>query len=729
MAILGSARTIDWSLAGVWVSGVQGIPARETIYTTLSSGATLTQINSAISACPSGQTVKLGAGSYSVAGTINMKSGVTLRGAGPTLTTITTTYNGNTVQMMGDSGTETDTNITSGYTKGSQTIVVTSSAAFAVGDLVIIDQLNDPSFVTATGSEGTCSWCGRDNGARTLGEINRITSKSGTTLGLDKPLVYTYNVTYTPQICNMSANPIVNAGIEDMKIVTSGVRTSSVCVNFLWAYGCWAKNINAEGFYHKCFWIYAYDMCCEIRGCYGHDMKGDFGGDSGYVVNIQNQSSWNLIEDNIMNKSHTGIIIGSSGGAANVVSYNYCHAVQHTTGSTYWFIHAAGAHGAHTIMNLFEGNQWPKIAFDYTWGSGSHHVCLRNQIRGDSQSVAVSNNLSAIDVESWNSSISFIGNILGYPGYDGTLDWWNSEYYSLWYVSTQALVQNTLIRHGNYDYVNSQTTWDPDIEDHDIPSSYYLSSKPSWFGALSWPSIGPDVDGYVTEFPAKWRWNNYVESSDIADIFTYPPASSTGWTKDRPSFVTVSESETARLYVDIPKKRVVAGTDATYTVMVEPYADFVADITLDVTGLPDNATDSYGTNPIAYNGTTIVTIGTTDVAVGSYSMYITGTATGGDVANVRIILEIVDEADFELKVPVRRLRAKQGDNAVFTIQADAVSGYTSNIDLSVSGVPTGASSEFGASQIAYNGSTTLTIDTGTATADEYEITITGEGPV
>jgi hypothetical protein len=28
-----------------------------------------------------------------------------------------------------------------------------------------------------------------------------------------------------------------------------------------------------------------------------------------------------------------------------------------------------------------------------------------------------------------------------------------------------------------------------------LPSSFYLPSKPSWFGSVAWPAIGPDVTG------------------------------------------------------------------------------------------------------------------------------------------------------------------------------------------------------------------------------------------
>jgi len=529
-ALLSPDRKIDWGRAGVWRDGVKGIPAYPvgiTINTTNTAatyycdptGATdcRAKLQAALNACPAGQAVLLPAGTYRINASLAMPSNVALRGAGPTQTTIKCYYNEAAIDMRGDGANETSTNITSGQTKGSQSIVVASASAFSVGDLVLIDQTNDPSFVTKTGSEGACSWCGRADGNRALGEINRITSKSGTTIGLDRPLAYGYSASYTPQMCLMSGSPIVYAGVEDLAITPSSAGLDgSIGVLMQWAYSCWVKNTNIYGHSHKAVWIYAYCMGCEVRDSYIHDLAL-FESDSGYAVNIQNQSSWNLVENNIIKMCHTGIMIGSSGGTANVAGYNYIHSTKHY--ATYWFIHATGGHGAHTYMNLFEGNIVPKLAFDYTWGSGSHHVCLRNQFTDRNPEVNVSNNLSGVDVEQWQYALSFLGNVLGYPGYSGDYETVSSEEYSLWNVMNHSVTQSALIRHGNYDYATGTVKWASSITDHNIPVSLYLDAKPAWYGSLAWPAMGPDVDGYLKNTPAKQRWDTYVSSGLLADLF------------------------------------------------------------------------------------------------------------------------------------------------------------------------------------------------------------------
>jgi hypothetical protein len=80
-------------------------------------------------------------------------------------------------------------------------------------------------------------------------------------------------------------------------------------------------------------------------------------------------------------------------------------------------------------------------------------------------------------------------------------------------------VAGTLLRHGNYDHYHQGVVWDLDIVSHVIPASLYYSSKPSFFGSLLWPPIGPDVVGLVTSIPARARWDAYNVSGDLSDLF------------------------------------------------------------------------------------------------------------------------------------------------------------------------------------------------------------------
>src|SRR6266568_6692677 len=135
--IIDPSRAVDWSSPGI----VGGIPNRTTICSTLNPGATAAQINSAIASCPSGQVVKLNAGTYNLSTGIifNNKSNVTLRGVGPDKTFLVFTggngcggWGGDVCFQSGDTsdGFDGPSNIatwTGGYSAGTTTSITLGS--------------------------------------------------------------------------------------------------------------------------------------------------------------------------------------------------------------------------------------------------------------------------------------------------------------------------------------------------------------------------------------------------------------------------------------------------------------------------------------------------------------------------------------------------------------------------------------------------------------------------
>jgi hypothetical protein len=75
--------------------GADGLPMRTTVWATLAPGA---DIQAALDACPEGQVVRLGPGSFSIVSPLTLARGVVLRGSGsdgaPSGTTIVTTGGG-----------------------------------------------------------------------------------------------------------------------------------------------------------------------------------------------------------------------------------------------------------------------------------------------------------------------------------------------------------------------------------------------------------------------------------------------------------------------------------------------------------------------------------------------------------------------------------------------------------------------------------------------------------
>jgi len=183
------------------------------------------------------------------------------------------------------------------------------------------------------------------------------------------------------------------------------------------------------------------------------------------------------------------------------------------------------------MLNLIEGNVIHWYKDDGYFGSSSHNTLFRNRV--DWQ----------IALKHFCNYYNVVGNVLGTSGvntvYESSLPGvFESSIYELGYPNIgnvsytgtfgpttppdyhalpnkldgcQHLDRNvraTLIRHGNYDYVNKTVIWDNKIPDHTIPNSLFYSSRPAWWDAdLAWPAIGPDLTPMVGVIPAQRRFH------------------------------------------------------------------------------------------------------------------------------------------------------------------------------------------------------------------------------
>jgi hypothetical protein len=118
---------------------------------------------------------------------------------------------------------------------------------------------------------------------------------------------------------------------------------------------------------------------------------------------------------------------------------------------------------------------------------------------------------------------TFVGNVLGVPGKTNGWEYQVSSgvlmsHPTIWLLGwddwspypIDPNVAATTLRHGNYDYVTNSVKWDPNISDHTLPQSLYLTQKPAFFDAgrgYTWPWVDPVGATKVYELPAKVRYD------------------------------------------------------------------------------------------------------------------------------------------------------------------------------------------------------------------------------
>lgn len=549
-----------------------GIPNRTTIFANVrnapynAKGDDVTDdtaaIQSAINACPSNQVVYVPTGTYLTTATLQLTTGVTVRGDGPGATTIDSHGSGQQVFAMGDNSPDapyinypertygrpliTPVNITSGTSLGSSNITVATATGIAVGQMVNIDVLNDTNGFLAPspiGIDGFQTGAARDVAAtRCLGQVCLVVGLSGNVLTIDPPLMW--YMTNSPMAVTF-ARRITMAGIENMTLNDNN-QGSQVMVSLASVSYCWVKNVETE-WSDRGHISFDASARCEVRDGYMHDSYTHQAGGFEATSYLNYHSSGILFENNIIRRLHAGLFPNSGGG--NVIAYNFI-TNQFDSSATTWMFNDIECHSAHPMMNLFEGNVMTGVSGDGIWGTSSHFTFLRNYISAQNGYNAPSaegsrgpetapftrqtqNNVAmGISGFATNKYWNIVGNVLGSSVVSGS---GQSAFYMTIPPATQSAGQGTgiymfmlgyqgagdicgcavgdnnvpwltLINHGNWDAVSSSQLWSNNISDFTIPSSYYLSSKPTFFGSLPWPPINPTQVPQQICIPAQARF-------------------------------------------------------------------------------------------------------------------------------------------------------------------------------------------------------------------------------
>jgi hypothetical protein len=117
-----------------------------------------------------------------------------------------------------------------GATAKSTSLTLQSASGLGVGSHLMVTQLNDPSYVTITTNNGSCTWCDGGigwNGTRVQGQIVEVTGVSGNTVTISPALYLAYSRTPLATPVSMGAT---NAGVENLQVY---MNNSGFTANFL----------------------------------------------------------------------------------------------------------------------------------------------------------------------------------------------------------------------------------------------------------------------------------------------------------------------------------------------------------------------------------------------------------------------------------------------------------------------------------------------------------------
>lgn len=175
---------------------------------------------------------------------------------------------------------------------------------------------------------------------------------------------------------------------------------------------------------------------------------------------------------------------------------------------------------------------------------------------------------------------------------------------------------------------------------------------------------------------------------------------------------------------------ITAGASTSYTISNTPSGGFTSAITLATSPAITGVTFSFGTNPMAASGTSVLTATTTSAAtVGTHLVTVTGTSgTLVRTTTVTLVISAPVVPNFTLAATPTTRTVTPGTATTYSISNAATGGFTSAITLSASPAIAGVTYAFAPNPVAAGGTSVLTVSTGATTlVGTYAITVTGVG--
>lgn len=430
--------------------------------------------------------VLFGVGTYRFSSSLNLSSGIILRGVASTQTTLTFDFGGIINQNCINISTTNSgvfTGITAGANKGSGAITVANVAGFAPNGYVEIRQ--DNTFATPDAFATKC-----------VGQIVEIDNVVGNVISLRNTLRLNFTGT------NLEARPInyiEKVGIESLKIertdspVPSGGGGNNVYCQY--AINCWVKDVESA-FSMGAHILAEFCSRLDISGCYFHEALLDYKGSStrGYGVCLNLRTGDCLVENNIFRKLRHAMMV-QAGANGNVFAYNYARET-YRNGSGEIPTDAAGdivCHGYYPFANLFEGNVVNNVVIDNENGiNGPFNTFFRNK--------ALLYGLGFSFTANTSISQNFVGN-----EFTGIIGGFNLD------QSADSF------KHGNATSSGITPVGTGTLPD----KTYYRSYKPESLGNENFPSVGTPKIYNTGSNAAAVRWN-FVAKKTIAVNFGSP---------------------------------------------------------------------------------------------------------------------------------------------------------------------------------------------------------------
>ena len=170
-------------------------------------------------------------------------------------------------------------------------------------------------------------------------------------------------------------------------------------------------------------------------------------------------------------------------------------------------------------------------------------------------------------------------------------------------------------------------------------------------------------------------------------------------------------------------RTVTSGGGNHFTATIVATNGFADNVVLTVSGLPSGATASFSPTSLSGSGSSTLNFTTsTNTPAGNYVLTITATS-GNLVLTAQATMKV---QDFSITATPAAQNVTAGVGTSYTVTVTTNNTFTGVANLSVSGLPAGASASFSPASVTNTGNSTLSLTTSNSTAGgSYVLTITG----
>ncbi|MEM7274411.1 MAG: glycosyl hydrolase family 28-related protein [Actinomycetota bacterium] len=408
--------------------------------------------------------IEVPTGTYHLTETLRLDDGITLRGAGPASQLVLEVGDAAGISATGTAP-DTWNRITAAPRVGDVRVEVDDPARYRPGDLVELEQDNDPDRMY-TRPEWQVAW-----GAGSVGELNRVLDvdvERGALLLLS-PLNADYDPRLSPRI--RPVDPVEQVGVESLSVFRRDEGYGST-IRFELAADVWVDEVvsrRTSRAHVGMNQVYR----CRVEDSILHDAT-DFGdGGRAYGVSLARHATGCLVVNNTLYDLRHAIIV-QLGASGNVIGYN------HARGSAGYEDRQPRAdlslHGHWAQANLFEGNIVDRAVSSDWWGpSGPANTLYRNCVRDH------------VIVTDGSDAQVVVGNVVGPGGLTVDDD-----------IADTVAIGNLVIgpTAGPVAGAGGPATF---------PPSLWTTTAPDFLEGFAWPPIDPATTGDRCDLPASER--------------------------------------------------------------------------------------------------------------------------------------------------------------------------------------------------------------------------------